>query len=986
MSQSQMGLVRRRFCLCVRPVIAVLVAGLVSGAWLEAHAAKIAYIHDGQNKRDTLKLIKILQAQGHEVTVIATPPAANVLTAEQFAAQGYQLLIADENISSGNVGNKFRNSPIPVITWEGFLYSGNRSSFNADTGLNGGTYGSAAEAAAVNGGAGADFGQVVRLTAIEIVNPAHPLAAGLPAGLVDVFDPSHVSPDSGEGNGVITFVGRRTLIPEAVGVAVVPGFPNGYAIMAVDAGVLNADGTTNRARWVHLPWNDTDPAERVMIEPSFFLFEAAVAWALNLPQPTKIYDLQPLPGGFMPTNTVISFSVDKTTAAGSSVTPSGIRLKLNGVDVSGDLVIQDGGSRWNVSYNRPLAANRMCVIVASATAADGGFSARQTEIDTFDPANFTFEAEDFNFTDPYPGGTPGQFFDTIVLCDTIGGGTPNCYFDRVGTQGIDKNEINNVVTVLVPQTNEVYRYGPGVGTRDEFVDTFVTGDVVVRQKHQQAGLPDYDVRNIVTGEWLNYTRTFPAGTYHVYARMAAPGPFTVQLDFVDNPASEVQNLTKIGRFVGPATAGYQFVPLTDDAGVAPLVVAFDGTVKTIRVTALSDGMVLNYFMLVPTAAPVNEPPSVAITSPADGASLAEGDTVILAAQVNDDGTITNVQFFAGTAEPLTLIGQTNRAPFSVAYQLPRLGGVHTYILRVVATDDGGLSGQAEVRVKVTDPALRFVSTAVGNGADVQLNEYNNTPQDTASNGPQLNARTAATVNEVIALRFDLTGYPLGQLRDVSLNLINFRNNGQRLLHFYGVLDGTVGLDNNGYTPGFTDNTWDEASPELRYSTMPGLYYDGEPTQGYDTNRIVDLGTLMMHGTKGEPEVFRSSALTDFLNQSPDPLVTILVDVDTLSTGQSRFASKEATALDGGTPTGEPGTFAPYLMFRVAAVAPPLRIEAITVSATQLTLRWSGGAGPFAIQRKARLEDPWETVQSGLTETTVILPVTGQSGFFRVVGQ
>lgn len=950
-----------------------------------APAAKIAYVHDGQNKRDTVKFIKILQAQGHDVTVIATPPAANVLTAAEFAAQGYQLLIADENISSGNVGNKWRNPPIPVITWEGFLYSGNRSALNADSGLTGGTYNTAADAAAQNGGAGADYGQVINLTAIEIVNPNHPLAAGLPAGLVNVFDPNFVPSDPSEGSGVITFVGNRTLTPGAVAVATVPGFPNGYAIMAVDAGVQNADGTTTQARWVHLPWNDTDPNRRVMIEPSFFLFEAAVAWALGLPSPTKIHDLQPEPSGFLATNTTVSFSVEKTTASGSSVPSSGIRLTVNGVDVTADATITDGGDRWNVLYNRPFAPNKNYVIVASATAADGGFSARQTEFDTFDLDNYTFEAEDFNFTDPYPGGTPGQYFDNPILCDTIGGGTPGCYFDRVGTQGIDKNEINNVVTVITPATNEVYRYGPQIALRDEYMDTFVSADPVRRPKYVQAGFSEYEVRNLVNGEWMNYTRTFPAGTYNIYARLSSPAPFTVQMDFVDNPTVENQNLTKIGRFVGNATGGYILVPLTDDAGAAPLVVEFDGTPKTIRVTALSDGVVLNYFMLVPTEAPVNQAPAVAITNPAEGANLHEGDSVTISAEITDDGTITNVQFYAGTAEPLTLLRTLTQPPYTLDHTLPSLGGVNTYIIRVIATDNGGLTGQAEVTVKLVDPTLRFVSTAVGNGADAQLNEFNNTPLDTASNGAQINARTAATVNEVIALRFDLTGHPIGQLRDVTLNLINFRNNGQRLLHFYGVKDGTVGLDNNGVTPGFTDNTWDEASPDLRFSTMPGLYYNGEPDQGYDTNNVVDLGTLTMHGTKAKPEVFASQALTDFINQSPDPLITILVDVDTLSTGQSRFASKEATALDGGSPTGEPGDFAPYLSFRVGA-APALVIEAFSLSGNQLTLRWSGGTGPFSIQQKTRLDEPWTTVQSGITDNSVTLTITGNSGFFRVVGQ
>jgi hypothetical protein len=63
---------------------------------------------------------------------------------------------------------------------------------------------------------------------------------------------------------------------------------------------------TNRARWVHLPWNDTAPG-RVIIEPSFFIFEAASAWALRLPQPTKIRSLLPRAAVFFQRTRAITF-------------------------------------------------------------------------------------------------------------------------------------------------------------------------------------------------------------------------------------------------------------------------------------------------------------------------------------------------------------------------------------------------------------------------------------------------------------------------------------------------------------------------------------------------------------------------------------------------------------------------------------------------------------------------------------------------------
>lgn len=65
-------------------------------------------------------------------------------------------------------------------------------------------------------------------------------------------------------------------------------------------------------------------------------------------------------------------------------------------------------------------------------------------------------------------------------------------------------------------------------------------------------------------------------------------------------------------------------------------------------------------------------------------------------------------------------------------------------------------------------------------------------------------------------------------------------------------------------------------------------------------------------------------------------------------------------------------------------AQPLELTDITVEAGEVHLSWSGGAGPFAIQRKQHIDDPlWDTaaVTSG-TESTLASP--NATGFFRVV--
>src|SRR5690606_16734941 len=88
-----------------------------------------------------------------------------------------------------------------------------------------------------------------------------------------------------------------------------------------------------------------------------------------------------------------------------------------------------------------------------------------------------------------------------------------------------------------------------------------------------------------------------------------------------------------------------------------------------------------------------------------------------------------------------------------------------------------------------------ISTAIGNGADAQLSASSTdlgTPTDQGSNGAQLNSRfnvaeTGTSNNDIIALRFDLSGYDLSTLTNVTLTLTSFRDDGSnRMVQLYGV--------------------------------------------------------------------------------------------------------------------------------------------------------------------------------------------------------
>jgi len=94
-------------------------------------------------------------------------------------------------------------------------------------------------------------------------------------------------------------------------------------------------------------------------------------------------------------------------------------------------------------------------------------------------------------------------------------------------------------------------------------------------------------------------------------------------------------------------------------------------------------------------APINTPPTVVITSPANGATVIQNSTISLAATATDseDGNISSkVQW------------TDNGGAFgtgSVVSALLGVLGTHTYVARV--TDSGGLQGSSQVSITVTAP-------------------------------------------------------------------------------------------------------------------------------------------------------------------------------------------------------------------------------------------------------------------------------------------
>jgi glucose/arabinose dehydrogenase/plastocyanin len=113
---------------------------------------------------------------------------------------------------------------------------------------------------------------------------------------------------------------------------------------------------------------------------------------------------------------------------------------------------------------------------------------------------------------------------------------------------------------------------------------------------------------------------------------------------------------------------------------------------------------------VSVQASANQPPTVSITSPANGASFTAPAVVPISANASDpDGSVTNVAFLDGTS----LLGQTNQTPYTVTATLA--AGVHP--LTAVATDNLGLSATSTVVSVIVSAANTPPSVTITNPAD-----------------------------------------------------------------------------------------------------------------------------------------------------------------------------------------------------------------------------------------------------------------------------
>jgi Big-like domain-containing protein len=108
----------------------------------------------------------------------------------------------------------------------------------------------------------------------------------------------------------------------------------------------------------------------------------------------------------------------------------------------------------------------------------------------------------------------------------------------------------------------------------------------------------------------------------------------------------------------------------------------------------------------------NQPPTVSLTAPANGATFTAPATINMAANASDDGTVAQVEFFAGT----TSIGVDTTSPYAATWNNAPAG---TYSLTAIARDNAGAtttSAARSVTVSSSNQSPTASLTAPANGA------------------------------------------------------------------------------------------------------------------------------------------------------------------------------------------------------------------------------------------------------------------------------
>ncbi len=228
---------------------------------------------------------------------------------------------------------------------------------------------------------------------------------------------------------------------------------------------------------------------------------------------------------------------------------------------------------------------------------------------------FAIESEDFNYSDDgVTGGKTNPQKGTADMDVDVMPYLGGAYAGLAAVKGVDYNNAD-------ANDSDLYRTELDANGENEVNIGASNGTRYGNDRGWFETTSNYRIGWVATGEWQNYTRTLPQGTFNVWAAMSydgrAAGQLNASLDLVtSDPTKPDQTTQRLGTFIAPGSGGWgrnELVPLKNAAG-AIATLPFGG-VQTLRVN-LGSGDV-DYVILVPATA-TDAPKFTGIVRNADG--------------------------------------------------------------------------------------------------------------------------------------------------------------------------------------------------------------------------------------------------------------------------------------------------------------------------------------------------------------------------------
>lgn len=662
---------------------------------------------------------------------------------------------------------------------------------------------------------------------------------------------------------------------------------------------------------------------------------------------------------FLPTTTDLTFTVTDDTA----IPTEKISVQLNGVTYTSanGLVITGTGKSVTAKLSGKLIPNNNYTAVLVATDSDNLTTQTTVYFDTFNADAIVIEAEDYNFS--------GQFINAPVILSEGSGPEDDAYSQQQGAEGIDFHD-----TRTSPHSpDNLYRSGDPIRmqhsldvARSKFVTAGGAG----------SGVFDYDVGDIVAGEWMNYTHDFPAGAYEVYLRESlanlANGESVLELVTSDRSQTD-QTVNPLGSFLG-LRSGFQYrnFPLTDGSGATKIRLNLSGetTLRLRHITSDSSDSAryLNYLVFVRVGAAEVQRAVVTSLSPTPGSTTETLNPVIHAQILNRDTTINpatvQLSLNGQSVTPVTTLTDSGANVDFTFVNLPASGVPVSAILSFRDSQNQPISASwtFTVTYKFLDPANRVPGTGGTSGFLVHVVQ--------APAGSNL-ANSLQRAEDQIK---DTSTIPrLVDVRDAAL-VINYNKRPGKDFGYFPDDILVPGIDASVTADDFTV----EAVGYLQLAK--GVYRFGvKSDDGYKLSSgksVSDLSVtpLGFHSQNPADDTF------DFIVTEPGLYPFRFLWFERGGDGYAEWYSMNLETGDRtlindlSSPAGIPA------FSDVVIEAPTLTVQPLAPGSNHLELSWPAG---FVLQRSTSLTNPnWETVTDATSP--YVIPFAKAGEFFRLV--